>query len=152
MNRLAGLFIALVVAMISISCKQYMEIKTQVSNGEIVFLLPQLPALGTLYVEELNTEKDAYQIAWSITFASDSAKNRTIQRIIYGKAPRDAKVDAISEAKPLRAGLLYTVGMDVGPIVAKGIFMLEKRGAETSVRNLTYQEAEAFRKASRRKY
>jgi len=41
--------------------------------------------------------------------------------------------------------------MDVGPIVAKGLFIIEKSGTETTVRNLTFQQADEFRKAAQRK-
>jgi hypothetical protein len=51
----------------------------------------------------------------------------------------------------LKTGVLYTVSMDVGPIVAKGIFVIEGSGAERKVKNLLYQEANEFREESRRK-
>ena len=149
MNKFVNLIFALVLAAICSGCKQYKEIRVEVSNGEIAFLLPQLPKLGTLYIEQLNTEKDAFQMVWSISFVSSVAEPRTIERIVYGKVPTEAKVDVVSESKPLKAGVLYTVAMDVGPIVAKGFFIIEKSGAEMKVRNLTYREADDFRRANR---
>ena len=151
MNRFLNIGFAIVLATICGGCKQYEEIKVEVSNGEIAFLLPQLPKLGTLYVEQLNVEKDAFQMAWSISFASTVAEPRTTDRIVYGRAPAETKVDVMSEPKPLKAGVLYTVAMDVGPIVAKGLFIIEKSGTEITVRNLTYQQSDEFRKAAQRK-
>jgi hypothetical protein len=130
------------------ACKEYKDIAVDISGGEIVFVLPQLPSLGTVYVEALDTERDAFEIVWSISFVSGSAP---VQRITYGKAPAGTKVDVMSDPVQLKTGVLYTVGMDVGPIVAKGIFVIEGNGAERKVKNLTYQEATAFREESRHK-
>jgi hypothetical protein len=151
MNKFVNLIFAIVLAAICSACKQYKEIRIEASNGEIAFLLPQLPKLGTLYVEQLNTEKDAFQMVWSISFVSSVAEPRTTERIVYGKVPMDAKVDVVSDPKPLKAGVLYTVAMDVGPIASKGIFIIDRSGAEMKVRNLTYQDADDFRKANRHK-
>jgi hypothetical protein len=132
------------------AAREYKNIKVEVSNGEIVFLLPQLPKLSRLYVEQLNPATDAFEMAWSISFVSSVAEPRTTDRIVYGKVPTGTKLDVMSEPKPLKVGVLYTVSMDVGPIIAKGLFTIEKSGTGIAVRNLTYPEAEEFRKATRR--
>src|SRR5258708_39513937 len=97
MNRFVNVGFAIVLAAICSACKQYKEIKVEASNGEIAFLLPQLPKLGTLYVEQLNTEKDAFQMAWSVSFVSSVAEPRITGRIVYGRVPTEAKVDVMSE-------------------------------------------------------
>jgi hypothetical protein len=149
MNKFVNVSFVIVLVTICSACKQYKEIEVEASNGEIAFLLPPLPKLGTLYVEQLNTEKDAFQMAWSVSFVSSAAEPRITERIVYGRVPPEAKLDVMSEPKALKADVLYTVAMDVGPIVAKGLFIIQKSGTEMAVRNLTYQEADEFRKASR---
>ena len=133
------------------ACKEHKEIRVEISNGEVVFLLPQLPVLDTLYVEELNTQKNTFQQVWMISFESSLEDPRTVERIVYGKAPKEAKVEVMSVSRPLKDGVLYGVGMDIGPIVASGYFMVEKSGAELKVKNLNYQEANDFRKANLKK-
>src|SRR5216683_6205692 len=104
MNKIVNVSFAIVLAAICSACKQYKEIKVEASNGEIAFLLPPLPKLGTFYVEQLNTEEDTFQMAWSVSFVSSVAEPRITERIVYGRAPPEAKLDVISEPKPLRAG------------------------------------------------
>jgi hypothetical protein len=81
-----------------------------------------------------------------ISFESSLEHPRLVDRIVYGKAPKDANVEVMSVAVPLKDGALYSVGMDIGPVVASGYFVVEKSGAEVIVKNLTYQEASDLRK------
>lgn len=151
MNKLVKFVFIFVIIFMCSACKEHKEIRVEISNGEVVFLLPQLPVLDTLYVEELNTQKNTFQQVWMISFESSLEDPRTVERIVYGKAPKEAKVEVMSVSRPLKDGVLYGVGMDIGPIVASGYFMVEKSGAELKVKNLNYQEANDFRKANLKK-
>ncbi len=148
MNKFVKFVFVFVIIFMCSACKEHKEIRVHVSDGEVVFLLPQLPILGTLHVEQLNTQTNTFQQVWTISFESSLEDPRTVERIVYGKAPKEAKVEVMSVSRPLMAGVLYSVGMDIGPIVASGFFVVEKSGSEIKVKNLTYQEANDFRKAN----
>ena len=110
MNKLVKFVFIFVIIFMCSACKEHKEIRVEISNGEVVFLLPQLPVLDTLYVEELNTQKNTFQQVWMISFESSLEDPRTVERIVYGKAPKEAKVEVMSVSRPLKDGVLYGVG------------------------------------------
>jgi hypothetical protein len=148
MQKIVKVVFLFLLMLMPMGCKEYKQIQVEVFNSEVVFSLPELPALGTLYVERLDTEKNSFQRVWMLSFDSTVENRPTVWHIVYGKKPKEAKIEVMSVPTPLKEGVLYAVGMDIGPIVASGYFILEKNGAEIKAKNLTYQETNAFRNAN----
>jgi len=126
---------------------RHADIRTEVSDGEVVFLLPHLPVLQTLYVEEFDETDagyDRWRSAWSISFIASESKQHPIDNIIYGKAPIDAAIEGMSDACQLKNGVLYSVSMDVGSVAASGYFIIEKSAEEIMVKNLKPGEAAEY--------
>jgi hypothetical protein len=124
--------------------KTHEDIKVKIINDEIVFLMPKLPALGDILVEEYDSTSNAYNkwhLVWAIGFEE---KHHSLDRIVYGKKPNISAVKILSKVMPLKIGFLYTVSMDIGSVSASGYFILQKVNGKILVENLTAKEAVEF--------
>lgn len=145
---LLSLLISCVGCGIFIGEKEHKSITVEASNGNIVFLLPQLPALHTLYVEKFNPERSGenkWETVWMLSFSASSRKvPNSVDRIIYGKPPKGAVAGSAEPADPLKAGVLYSVSMDIGSVLASGNFIISDSISYVQVKSLTDQEAVDF--------
>lgn len=140
------------VIFVSAGCKHYAAIETELSGGKnVVFKMPRLPRLGPLMVERWDKGKDAFGVVWIVNFdAARSGEVGPASTIEYGNAPKSFPVENMSNPEPIREGGLYSVSMDAGSVVAKGFFLVEKTAQGMRVRNLTYEEVDAFRRSNQK--